>query len=289
MVDDHAADPAGLGGDRRPAVAARATGAGSGQRMDDAGCIDHAQPVVPGVGDVDIASRIGGDSGRQVQARCRGRPFIAGSLVAAAGDLRHRAIGGGLQDPRRARIGDEEVAIAIAPHPFERLIDAARRLAGEERHHPGGRIDLADHPAGGEVDVPGGVDGESEGIYLGRRRLLAGTVEDLGRRAAAGNRRDLAVGRHLADPQVAAVRDEKVARRIERDVLGILQGGAGCRAAIAGEAGLPGAGYRRDGAAGVDLADDVVTRIGDEDVAGRIEGHVSRPVQLRRGGRTPVA
>ena len=85
------------------------------------------------------------------------------------------------------------------------------------------------------------------------------------------------------------IRDEEVARRIERDVLGILQGGAGCRAAIAGEAGLPGAGYRRDGAAGVDLADDVVTRIGDEDVAGRIEGHVSRAVQLRRGGRTAVA
>src|SRR5439155_2292743 len=79
-----------------------------------------------------------------------------------------------------------------------------------------------------------------------------------------------------ADPPVAAVRDEQLARRVEGEAHGDIELGRGGRAAVAREptrASDPR--HRADRARrGDDLADDTVATVGDEEVARTVESHV---------------
>src|SRR5437773_2576822 len=90
-----------------------------------------------------------------------------------------------------------------------------------------------------------------------------------------------------ADPLVAAVRDEQLARRVEGEAHGDIELGRGGRAAVAREptrASDPR--HRADRARrGDDLADHAVATVGDEEVARPVENDVERQVEFGRGGR----
>ena len=84
----------------------------------------------------------------------------------------------------------------------------------------------------------------------------------------SGDRGDHARGMiDFADDVVAAVGDEEISRGIHRDARGVVEFGAGGRAAVAAVAPGPVSGDRGDHARGeIDLADDVVAAVGDEEV-----------------------
>jgi hypothetical protein len=80
-----------------------------------------------------------------------------------------------------------------------------------------------------------------------------------------------------------------VARPVQGDPdRGAERGRGGC-GAVAAEALLAGSGNRGDDAAYVDVPDTLVSRIGDIQVSGGIQGHALGPQQHRFGGLPVVA
>src|SRR5258706_369438 len=82
-------------------------------------------------------------------------------------------------------------------------------------------------------------------------------------RAGAGERRDRAVELDAPDALVAGVGDEHAAEPVDRDGVRRCELRAGRRAAVAGEAGIAGAGDGRDAAVELDAHDAMVVEIGD--------------------------
>ena len=94
--------------------------------------------------------------------------------------------------------------------------------------------------------------------------------------------------RDLADAVVTGVGDVQVAGGIHGDAVGIIQLGAGGRAAVAADSLDPVSRHGGDHPIR-DLADAAVTGVGDVQVAGGIHGDAGGIVQLGAGGRTVVA
>ena len=105
---------------------------------------------------------------------------------------------------------------------------------------------------------------------------------------ASGHRADDSPG-DFADAAVAQVGDVEAAAPIQCDVGREEQGRAGCGGAIAGEARVSVGREGADGAVRRHLADPVVERVGDVEVACGIDRHALRPVQLGVDGRRAVA
>lgn len=94
-----------MAGDGQFAVASKALGAVAGESTDDAGGGDNADPVVAGVGDVEVAKRVGGEPLDGNQLGFGGEAEVAGFVAAGnrgdgeAGRLRAASRTG---RPRRA-------------------------------------------------------------------------------------------------------------------------------------------------------------------------------------------
>src|ERR1700733_9901075 len=157
----------------------------------------------------------------------------------------------------------------------------------------------------GDVEVVGaGVDRDPVGgVELGRGGGLAAALA-AGRGGAAGGGGGVddggdAPGRgDFADGVVEGVGDEQVAGAVDGDALGVVEAGGGGGAAVAGEAaeavaGLVGGVVAGDGGddpgLGVDPADDVVGRVGDVEVALRVDGEAGGGVQLGERGQAAVS
>src|SRR5882672_3019645 len=85
------------------------------------------------------------------------------------------------------------------------------------------------------------------------------------------------------------VGDIDVARRVDRDAVGLVEAGLRRRAAVAGIAGLARAGASGDvSGARLDPPDPVVERVGEVEIAARVEADIEGPVQLGSRGRATV-
>ena len=100
---------------------------------------------------------------------------------------------------------------------------------------------------------------------------------------------DGAVGIHLADAVVARIGNVEVAGVVHRHAGGAPQLSRGGRAAVSAVALCPRPRDSGDDAVGGHLADAVVARIGNVEVAGVVHRRVRRKVQPCRGGRPPVS
>ena len=141
----------------------------------------------------------------------------------------------------------------------------------------------------GNVDVAGSIHGHP--VRLIERGLSGETsVARVASGVVPGDGRDDAGGsRHLANHVVTRVRNVEVAGSIHGHAIADVQGCAGSRAPIARIAVVPGTRHRRDGPARRDFANHVVVSVRDVEIAGAIHRHVRRLIELRLGGRPPVA
>ena len=155
------------------------------------------------------------------------------------------------------------------------------------------------------VDVARGVHVYAPGLAeLRRRRRPPVAAEPSG--PGAGDRRNVPrSGIDLADSVVFPIADVEVARGVHRHPAGLVQLRRGGRPAITAEArraagkrlddrpGQQAAGRADEGGdvpgSGVDLADTVVVRVGDVDVAGAVHRHPVGTVEPRRRRQAAVS
>jgi hypothetical protein len=76
---------------------------------------------------------------------------------------------------------------------------------------------------------------------------------------------------NASDAVVSGIRDVEIAERVDRHASGKVDLGAGRGAAVAREPRRPGARDGDDGARSIDASDAVVERIGDVEVAERVD------------------
>src|SRR3989442_1732489 len=167
----------------------------------------------------------------------------------------------------------------------ERAVHAERAVAGERPDRPA-RRQLADLVVAlvGDVDVarafdrhPGGRDGLCRGC--GHPYDTGCGARAPARVASAGDRRDRARRRQLADLVVVGVGDVDVARAVERDPGWFAELGRGRGRPVAAggrawaRARVAVAGDRRDRPSQRQLADLVVVGVGDVDVARTVDRH----------------
>ncbi len=134
----------------------------------------------------------------------------------------------------------------------------------------------------GDVEAAAGCRRDAERIVELRRQRIAAVARESGR-AHAGDGRDDAGGRHLADAVVAAVGDQEAAVGRRRDSAGCRQSCERRRAAVVRVPALPDAGDGGDDAVRADLADPRVAGVGDQEAAVGRGGDAAR--SLERGGR----
>src|SRR5208282_882083 len=142
----------------------------------------------------------------------------------------------------------------------------------------------------GKEHVAGGVDGDAAGaVQLGGGR---GAVVAAVTSFTVTCDGDDVAGRldHLADHVIVKVGDEQVARGVDGDVAGVIQFGGGRGAVVAAVTGFAVACDGDDVAGRLDhLADHVIVKVGDEQVARGVDGHATGIVQLGGGGGSLVA
>ena len=158
------------------------------------------------------------------------------------------------------RIGRRAVVAGVALHA----------VAGDGGDEAAGDNDLADGliPSIGDVDVAGCVDEDASGTIqqgVGCRTAVAGVAP----RAVAGDGIDDVVGDgNLADGLIVVIGDVDIARSVDRHAGWKIQLGADGCAAVAGVACRTISGHCGDDARRKDdLADDIVSRIRDVEVA----------------------
>src|SRR5439155_134534 len=141
----------------------------------------------------------------------------------------------------------------------------------------------------GDEEIARGVYGDAgRGLELGGSRQAAVATE-AGPTGAGDGRDDPGVGRHPADAVVVGVGDEEVARGVHGDAgRGLELGGGGGAAVVDGVTPAAGDG-RDDPAPSRHLADAVVRRVRDEEVARSVDGDTGRDPQLGAGGGAPIA
>ena len=235
----------------------------------------------------------------------------AGGGAVAAEAARPRA-GDGRDDPGRGI--DLADAVVFSVRNVEVAGAVQRNPCGEVEPRRGGRAAVAaeaGHPRPGDGrDVSGsGIDPADAVVEQVRNVEVAAAVQSKprgaverrrGGRAAiaaeaegprAGDGRDVpGRGIDLADAVLEVVRDVEVAGAVQRKPAGVSKPRRGGRAAIAAEASRPRSGDGRNVAGrGIDLADTVVVRVRNVEVAGAVQRNPCGEVEPRRGGRAAIA
>ena len=231
----------------------------------------------------------GGDCHREVSDRGRGHVDRQGT-----GDLADHVVAG---------VGDEQVARSVQGDPPRAVeLGGAGRAAIPGVAGGAGAGDGVDDPVGrhfaddvvarvGDEEVARGVHGHGRrSRELGGRGRAAVAAVAAHAIAIAGDGVDDPVGCHLADHVVVVIDDEHVARGVDGHAGRVMKLGGRGGPAVSGVATrVAGAGEGMDDPVGRHLADDLVGRVGDEDVAGGVDRHVGRVSQLGGGGRAVVA
>src|ERR1019366_9345319 len=285
-----------LGAGGRAVVAAEACRPTSGHGRDHA-VRNLADAMVVLVGDVQVAGGIHGDACGIVQLGAGGRAVVAAEACRpTSGHGRDHAVRN-LADAMVVLVGDVQVAGGIhgdacgivqlgAGGRAVVAAEACRPTTGHGRDHAVRNLADAMVVLVGDVQVAGGIHGDARGIVqlgAGGRAVVAAEAC----RPTSGHGRDHAV-RNLADAMVVLVGDVQVAGGINGDARGIVQLGAGGRAVVADVAGRPIAGNGSDHPIR-DLADAVITIVGNVQVAGWVHGDAGGSVQLGADGRAVVA
>ncbi len=294
----------GAGG--RPAVAAIVPGAVSDDRLDQArGCIDLANGVVKAVANEEIAGGIHGHGRGIAELRTGGRSAVAaiapGPAARHVADLARGDVD--LTDDAVGAVGNEAVSRTVyrdargvvkfgAGGRSAVAAIAAGPISGDRADCARGEIHRADDvvAAVGDEEVPRGVRRNARRVVEPGARGR-GAIAAVAAGPVSGDRADHARGEiHRADDVVAAVGDEEVSRTVYGNGLGKVQLGTHGRGAVAAVTTGPVSGDGADHArGGVDLADYVVSRVGDEDVPGSVHRDAHGSVQLGAGGRSMVA
>ena len=129
-----------------------------------------------------------------------------------------------------------------------------------------------------DVKIAGGVDGNTKWA-VEFRTCRDASVSSEASRSGSGHGRDDAVCIHFADAIRAKVGDVEIAHGVECHATGMSQGRGDRRATVADGVGrraanrAAGAGHGRDDAGRAYLADGVVKRVHDVEIARRVEGH----------------
>ena len=209
------------------AVAGRGRHPVPGDRVDHSRRVDAADAVVALVGDEDVSRGGDGDARGLGQARCGGGLVVAVvARPAVAGDRRDRAVGVDAPDAPLAHLGDEDAALRIEGERGRQVEPGVQRRpavthsvagksgSGDRRDRPA-RVDAADSVVAliGDEDAARGVDDHASRMVELRVRRRTAVAREAGD-AGAGDRRDDAVGRDLADA-VAQVGHEHVPGRID--------------------------------------------------------------------------
>ena len=202
-------------------------------------------------------------------------------------------------DPVAEGVGDVEVAPDDV-HGSGSVEGGGRRRATIALGTGGaGTGDGGDDPVGpdpadpivlavGDVDDSGRVDIDATRLVepgVDGRAAVPAEAGD-GRTGEAG---DDPVGVDLPDAVDLRLGDVEHAAGPHGDSAGLRQIGLASRAAVAVAASGPGPGDRRDRSGGVDLADPVVVRVGDVEIAGSVEEDPLRVGQLGADRRPVVA
>ena len=239
------------------------------QGGDDALGIDLADRVVAIVGDVQAARRVHRDRVGELDGGGGGDPSVAGVVrVAVAGHGGDDAFGGDFADAAVEPVGDVQVAGLVRGQPGG--VEEARAhgritvagvpfAAAGHRGDDAAAVHLAHAlaPFFGDEEIALGVEGDAGGQIergAGGRSALAGIAVQ----AVSGHGGDSAPGIHAADAAVAGIGDVEVAVRVEGEPGGLVHGGLGSGAAVAGKAGrlIEGAGHQH-GTTGHQLEHDV--------------------------------
>jgi hypothetical protein len=228
---------------------------------------------------------------------------------------------GGLQDHAAAHPADPGGDHAVRPHPPDAVVlgigDVER--AGGVHRQPGGEGQLRPHRRAAVAAEPGnpqprhGRDRAVAGdlahpvaFELGDVQVARGVQGEVARRhefrlhgrpsvapgahaAGSGQRADHAVDADPPHPVVAQVRDVDVALGIHRHGVRQVEAGLFRRSAVAARAGLAVSGHGGDHARRRDLADAVVLRVGDVQVALAVRCDALRHPKLRGDGLPAVA
>ena len=148
------------------------------------------------------------------------------------------------------------------------------------------RRDLLDLVVGhvGDVEIAGPVHGQPRGtVQVGAERAARG---DLTGTAVAGEDRQRACGRHLADLIAVVVGEVDVPGTVHRHPEDIRQRVTGGRPGGDGTAARAGAGHDREDSRRVDLEHVAVPVLTDEHVPDGVHGHAGRSMEVRAGRRT---
>ena len=265
-------------------------------------CSVHlADAVVALIGDVQVARCVQRHAAGNVQLRRRSRAAVP--AVAAPPGSCHRGDhprSVHLADAVGAIIGDVQVAGAVQRHADG--VGQSRRngraaIPSSEAETPGSchrgdhsrSVHLADAVVEriGDVQVARSVHRHASGLVQLRRRsraaVPAAAVSPISR-----DRGDHSRSVHLADAVVVPIGDVQVAQTVRRHAGGAVQLRRNGRAAVPAEAARPVARHRGDHPRSVHLADAVVARIGDVQVARAVQRHATGSVQLRRHSRAAV-
>jgi hypothetical protein len=190
-----------------------------------------------------------------------------------------------------AGVGHEEVAGGVdrhGPGALEAGVEGGAVGGAEIERRAGKRADgaigsdAADCVVAGvgDVEVAGAIAGEAE-----RKVETRGGADPVGRSGGAeraGNRGDDTGRRDAADGVVVGVGDVEVAGVVAREALRIIETRV-CPRAVHRARRAGRAGYGRDLAGRGDAADGVVVEVGDEEVAGGVEGQAARPGEVGGG------
>ena len=287
-------------GDGRSGIAGKLLDAVARDRGDvSADCIDAADAVVEAVGDVEVAGAVEGKPARHGEGGGRSSSAVSGaSGETGAGDRADDA-GGGVDDSDAliVGVGDVEATGAIDGEPgwgvdgggSGRTVIAGEELqaiAGDGGDAAGGCGQLADAVIAGvgDVEIPGGVEGERGGIpeLSGSGRTVVTGVSGAADAGDGGD--DAGGGVDLADAVVVGVGDVEVSGRIDGERGGRIQGRGGGEASVAAVALDPVAGDGGDDAAGAYFPDNVVPGLSEVEIAIGVEGDGFREGE-RDGGR----
>ena len=195
-------------------------------------------------------------------------------------------------------LADHEVVRTVQPHagrvgelcrrcwaPIPRIPRSAGACNGAD---DSGRRNLANAVSAvlGEIHVPGTVESDvPRKVECSPARQSAVTRSS----TTSCDRRDGAGGADLANPVVAGVAEQDVARGVHGDAVRTVELRCGCRPPIPREPERPGASDGRDSACRIDLANPVVTRITHVEVSCRIDGETLNGVHSCCGCGAAIA
>ncbi len=257
--------------------------------------IDHADAVVAGVGDEQIAVGVEDKGGWGAKTGLEAGAFeeSGGSCSCEGGDV---AAGVDHADTVVARVGDVEVSVAVVGHALgvvetgenaAAVGKATEKSASRVRGDVGLQIDLADAVVLtiGDVQEAAGIGfdacrrveacGGSRGIDKIACRTGSSCVED---HVVGGS-----VEMDTTDVVVGVVGDIEITREGDGDIVGIIK--TGDIACAVGTASGSRSSNGGDVAEGVDSADAVVIGVGDVDIAVAGDDHTTRRSESCGGSR----